>query len=317
MTNKIIGALAAMVVALSIVAYNLWQEEPVESDAKPMVKVKGNVDSHALESTADKDTSEPQQQVAESSDSATEETLTEAVEKKENKNKVLCELAYEYDDWYQQGDIYESDNFMRDVKSWAFSRGYFETEYSKGGLEIKKKSDYDYYEIDALEDMAKAGDSMANVRLAYKLYLKGDRKSMERAQPYCDKAIVDGYTALLICKSSNLARQIYDEQRKEEQLRNQELLKELELDFLAWRGVATELDDKLGETLSTSLLADLEYEFTDKNIKQRTQQLIGGIRSRRAELGLGPMKHPPMPKLLEHVLENKVDSEDALNVCFE
>ncbi|WP_223671225.1 hypothetical protein [Kangiella shandongensis] len=314
MTNKIIGILAAAVVVLAVVAYNLWQQqgqtEPQRAElTQPAVKPEQPALS--LEAT--------QPEEVQKDESAAMSTLdAEPQNKNGDEDELkLCQLAHQYDDWYRKGDHYESDTFMQDVKNWAFARGYFETEYAQGAVGIKKKSDYDYYDMDALENMAQAGDSMANVRLAYRLYLKGDKESMQRAQPYCDRAIADGYTALIICKSSHLVRQIYDERKKEDDKKDQERLRQLELDFQAWRRVAVEFGDQLGEELSSNILGDTEFEFDEETLQAQTQKLIQDVMRQRQMLGLGSMEHPPMPELLVHVLNNEVESEEALNVCFE
>lgn len=314
MTNKIIGILAAAVIVLAVVAYNLWQQQgqtepPRVELTQPAVQPEQPAPT--LEETLPSEKAEDEKVPVGIVDA-------EPPKKKDDDAELkLCQLAHQYDDWYRKGDHYESDKFMQDVKNWAFARGYFETEYAQGAVGIKKKSDYDYYDMDALEDMAQAGDSMANVRLAYRLYLKGDEESMQRAQPYCDRAIADGYTALIICKSSHLVRQIYDERGKEEGEQDQELLRQLELKFQAWRGVAVEFGDQLGNELSTNVLGDTAFEFNEETLQAQTQKLVQNVIRQRQMLGLGPMQHPPMPELLVHVLNNEVESEEALNVCFE
>ncbi|WP_046560346.1 hypothetical protein [Kangiella geojedonensis] len=319
MTNKIIAILVAAVIALSIVAYQLWQSDdttalqPVEQRQSEPARTVDVTDNHE-EEIHDKQQEPPAEVVIE--DSMGQVTVKTG-DDEQKPDEELCQLIDHYDDWYPKGDSYESDKFMTEVKTWAFSRGYFETEYSQGSLGIKKQSDYDYYDIDDLEEMAKAGDSMANVRLAYRLYLKGDLESMARAQPYCDRAIADGYTALVMCKSSYITTQIYQEKRKDDDQADPERLKALELEYSAWQKVSGRLGDELGSKLTEHMLPELEHEFDQETIEKNTEALIDNIESQRQQLGISERKYPPIPELLTYVLEKGEDPMTAFKACFE
>jgi outer membrane protein OmpA-like peptidoglycan-associated protein len=319
MTNKIITILAVCVIALAVLAYNLWHQGEDTLPVSETVPEKSAEQAVKEVRPVKPENKPPLKEIEDSATLVNEEenTADEDEEDKPEKDEKLCQLADTYNDWYPKNGGYESEKFMEDVKSWAFSHGYFETEYSKGSLDIKKQSDYDYYEIDDLEEMAKAGDSMANVRLAYRLYLKGDKENMERAQPYCERAIVDGYTALVMCKTSYLTTKIYEERRKEDQEADAELQRELELEYKAWGNVSGALGDELGSKLTSNMLADEEFEFESETITQRTQAILTDIEQRRQQLGIGEIKHPPVPELLAYVLENEKGSREKLNACFE
>ena len=310
MNKRIIGILALCVIGLAIVAFQLWNQEPavvkkVEPEAAPKVTEKVKQEPVSTEKTI-QDPIQPSNQNSEPK-VTTEEESDVAL--------TFCEKVHQYDDWYPQGDSYESQKFMDEAKAWAFARGYFETEYSQGSFGIKKQSDYDFYALEDLEEMAQAGDSMANVRLAYRLYLKGDNDNMAKAQPYCDRAIADGYTALIMCKAAPLISDIYEEQRKESP--DEERVRQLELDFKAWQNTANELGDPLAERLGKASISQIKTKFEPEEVETAAQNKLADIHQKRQQLGLGPMKHPPMPDLLAYVLENDIDNGDDLNACFE
>lgn len=321
MNNKIIGLLALCVIALTVVAFQLWNQEsqpkePTAAIVEPLDNSSKGLTKQPERVTVDTKSAQETSNNAESVVKNDEDTPTS-----DDYDPKLCAMAEQYTDWYPQGNghglNYESETLMQDIRAWASTRGYFETEFTQGSLEVKKRSDYDYYEIDALEDMAKAGDSMANVRLAYRLYLKGDKDSIERAQPYCDRAIADGYTALIMCKSSAIVREIYSERRKGDEEKDMDKLRRLELEYHAWEEVSTILGDKLGAKLSFNMLGDKAMDFDPEDIQQRASSMVNTIKQRRQQLGLGPIKHPEMPKLLEYMLKFDTDPSGALNACFE
>lgn len=315
MNKKIIGVLALCVIGLAIVSYQLWNQEPepvvvkeAESKAAPTKA------AEKVKHETEKPSKVPAQQTIQPSIQHIEPQVT-TEEKESDADPTFCEKVHQYDDWYPQGDSYESQKFMDEAKEWAFARGYFETEYSQGDFGIKKQSDYDFYAIEDLEEMAQAGDSMANVRLAYRLYLKGDNDSMAKAQPYCDRAVADGYTALIMCKAAPLISEIYEEQRKESP--DKEKIRQLELDFKAWQNTASELGDPLAERLGKASLSQIKTDFEPEDVKAAAQNKLASIRQKRQQLGLGPMQHPPMPDLLAYALEEDIDNGDDLNACFE
>ena len=321
MTNKIISILGLCVIALAIVAYSLWNK----SSPSAVVDT-----SNAKAMEQESESAEPQKNLAVTVDNPIEkqamtveepavDTVAES-ESTDEQDETLCKLANKYNDWFPKDDGYMSESFMRDVKEWAFAHGYFETEYSKGSLGIKKQSDYDYYDIEDLEDMAKAGDSMANLRLAYRLYLKGDKDNIERAQPYCDRAIIDGYTALIMCKTAYITNKIYAERRKEngaENQANKELEKEFELEFRAWSQVSKHLGDELGVRFNMNIFDEKEFELTEAEVSEHAQTIVADIKDKRQQLGIGDIEYPPVPELLTYILDHEDDSRDKLNACFQ
>ena len=315
MTNKIIGALALCVIALAILAYSLWdQDEPSEpTKTAEQKETSENVGTEVAQPEIDVAPEEKEPLTT-----AVEETTpSDSDGESEEVNETLCQLAGHYQDWYPKNNSYESERFLEEVRAWASSRGYFETEYSKGSVDIKKQSDYDYYDIEDLKEMARAGDSMANVRLAYRMYLQRKDGSLEAAQPYCERAIVDGYTALTMCKSTYLVGQINKERRKEEDKIDSDRLRELELEYLAWQGVPEALGDELGAKLNISLLGESEFEFELQAIESRTSGIVSNIEQQRAQLGIGEIEYPPAPELLVYVLENAENVQEDINACFE
>jgi ribosomal protein L11 len=120
-----------------------------------------------------------------------------------------------------------------------------------------------------------------------------------------------------MCKTSYLTTKIYEERRKEDQEVDAELQRELELEYKAWGNVSGALGDELGSKLTSNMLADKEFEFEPETITQRTQAILTDIEQRRQQLGIGEIKHPPVPELLAYVLENEKGSREKLNACFE
>lgn len=309
MNKKIIGILTLCVIGLAIVAFQLWNQQPEPEPQKAQTPAAKPME-HEPDVLPEK---EPEKLIENEPPKVT--TVAEETKENSSATPTFCEKVHQYDDWYPEGDSYESQKFMDEAKAWAFARGYFETEYSQGSFGIKKKSGYDFSAIEDLEEMAQAGDSMANVRLAYRLYIKGDSDSMAKAQPYCDRAIADGYTALIMCKAAPLISDIYEEQRKESP--NKEKLQKLELKVRAWKQSAAELGDPLVEQLVAASKSVLKNEPEPEDIQAATGRLLEDIKQQRSRLGLGPMKHPPMPDLLAYALENGMDNGDDLNACFE
>ncbi|GAA0207031.1 hypothetical protein GCM10009123_13140 [Kangiella japonica] len=313
MTNKIIIGLALCVVGLFYLAVSLWSENDTLAEQSPEIISQQKV------SLAQKD-----KETATSELSVTSTVKEKEAEQKENvvqedvaETKEVCQLANQYNDWYHLGNSYESTAFIAEVKAWAGTRGYFETEYSRGSLDVKKRSDYDYYALEDLEEMAEAGDSMANVRLAYRLYLKGDKKSLQKAQPYCNRAIADGYTALIMCKTANLVYDISELDQQDKTELNRKNKERLELEFLAWQGVAERLGDELGAELAVSIMPEQEFEFDTASVQQKTTELVDNIQSYRKHLGIEDIQQPPMPKLLAYLLKNPENIQEDINACFE
>lgn len=316
MTNKIIAVLGACVIALAILAYNLWSDDKAEKASKfeETAKVDGD-NSVEPERVLLEQPEIKNEHKDDKLDASVVEEQNEAAEV--SQNEKLCQLANKYNDWYPKNNTYESESFMQEVKAWAFARGYFETEYSKGSVDIKKKSDYDYYDIEDLKEMAHAGDSMANVRLAYRMYLNRGEGGLEAAQPYCERAIVDGYTALTMCKSSYLIGLLNEERRKEKDDIDRDKLRQLELEFLGWQGVPEALGDELSSKLDLFLLPEAEFEFEPETIQQKTSGIVGSIKQQRAQLGIAEIEYPPAPDLLLYVLDNAENIQEDINGCFE
>lgn len=317
MTNKIIIGLALCVVGLFYLAINLWSENDTMAEPQPqpqpqiISQQEENFTSKNNEPVTHEQSATPlvKEKEAEPKEKVAPEDSTD--------EKKVCQLANQYNDWYPSGNSYESTTFITEVKAWAATRGYFETEYSHGSLDVKKRSDYDYYALEDLEEMAEAGDSMANVRLAYRLYLKGDKESLEKAQPYCNRAIADGYTALIMCKTTNIMYEISDLDQQEKTELNRKNKERLELDYLAWQGAAEQLGDELGAEFSVNIMPEQEFEFDTTSVQQRTSELVDSVQSYRKHLGIEEIQQPPMPKLLAYLLKNPENIQEEINACFE
>ncbi|MBV34939.1 MAG: hypothetical protein CMP47_05700 [Rickettsiales bacterium] len=313
MTNKIIIGLALCVVGLFYLAVSLWSENDTPAELTPEITSEQKVSLIKK----DKEPAISELSVTQPVKEKETEPKEKVAQKDAADDKKVCQLANQYNDWYPSGNSYESTAFIAEVKAWANTRGYFETEYSRGSLDVKKRSDYDYYALEDLEEMAEAGDSMANVRLAYRLYLKGDKDSLQKAQPYCNRAIADGYTALIMCKTANLMHEISDLDQQDKTELNRKNKERLELEFLAWQGVAEHLGDELGAELAVSIMPEQEFEFDSASVQQKTTELVDNIQSYRKHLGIENVQQPPMPKLLAYLLKNPENIQEEINVCFE
>lgn len=227
----------------------------------------------------------------------------------------LCELVSKYDDWQNSGSGYNSQKLVDDIRGWGNTRGYFEMEYNGSGMEIKKTSDYDYYETEDLKQMADAGDPIANVKLAYRLFLQGDPASLEEAQPYCERAIVHGYSAMHRCKTTYLNHLLAHHENQEEP--DIERVQELHVDIQAWQKMYELRNDPLGELFTTQFVTEVEgVEISDEQIETKTQQLYADLLRQRNNLGLGAFDSEPAPDIITYAVENNIQ-EGAVAQCFE
>lgn len=233
----------------------------------------------------------------------------------QNVDQKLCELVETYDDWQKTSTGYTSQKLIDEVRGWGDTRGYFEMEYNGSRMEIKKTSDYDYYETEDLKQMADAGDTIANVKMAYRLFLEGDEASLEKAQPYCERAIVDGYSSMHGCVITYLNNLLTHHENQEEP--NIERIKELQIESQAWKEMYQLRNDPLGDLIydnSTSIIE--EVEVTDAEVKQRTQALYQDLVRKRSNLGLGPFKNTEAPEIIKYAVANNIN-EGAVASCFE
>ena len=120
-----------------------------------------------------------------------------------------------------------------------------------------------------------------------------------------------------MCKTSYLTTQIHRERRKEGEEANPELVKALELEYLAWQQASKLLGDDLGSRLTEGMLPEQENEFEKHAIEQKTKSLISDIDAQRLRLGIVEREHPPIPKLLTYVLEEETNPEDVFKSCFD
>lgn len=181
----------------------------------------------------------------------------------------LCELVSKYDDWQNSGSGYNSQKLVDEIRSWGNTRGYFEMEYNGSGMEIKKTSDYDYYETEDLQQMADAGDPIANVKYAYRLFLQGDPASLEEAQPYCEKAVVHGYSAMLRCKTSYLNHIVTQHENQEEP--DAERIEELHVEIQAWQKLYQLRNDPLGQLFEVQFFTEVEgVEVDDEEVDRKS-----------------------------------------------
>lgn len=220
-----------------------------------------------------------------------------------------------YDDWQNSGSGYNSQKLVDEIRSWGNTRGYFEMEYNGSGMEIKKTSDYDYYETEDLQQMADAGDPIANVKYAYRLFLQGDPASLEEAQPYCEKAVVHGYSAMLRCKTSYLNHIVTQHENQEEP--DAERIEELHVEIQAWQKLYQLRNDPLGQLFEVQFFTEVEgVEVDDEEVNAKAQTLYADIVKRRNNLGLGEFDSEPAPDIINYAVENNIQ-EGAVAKCFE
>lgn len=233
----------------------------------------------------------------------------------ESADPKLCDLVETYDDWQKSSTGYTSQKLLDEVRGWGDKRGYFEMEYNGNRMEIKKTSDYDYYETEDLQQMADAGDTIANVKMAYRLFLQGDEASLEEAQPYCERAIVDGYSAMHGCVITYLNNLLTHHENQEEP--DLERIKELQVESQAWKAMYELRNDPLGEMIFSTHETMLEdIDVTDEEIERRTEQLYQDLIRKRANLGLGPFAETQAPEIIVYAVKNGVNDGD-IEQCFE
>ena len=227
----------------------------------------------------------------------------------------LCKLVSKYDDWQKSGSGYNSQKLVDEIRGWGNTRGYFEMEYNGSGMEIKKTSDYDYYETEDLKQMADAGDPIANVKLAYRLFLQGDPSSLEEAQPYCERSIINGYSAMHRCKTSYLNHLLAHHENQEEP--EVERIEELHIEIQAWQKMYELRNDPLGELFTTQFATEVEgVEISDEDVEAKTQALDAELVRERNNLGLGPFDSGPAPDIIVYAVENNIQ-EGEIAKCFD
>ncbi len=321
MKNKIIiFVMLVLVVVLATVAWRSISRDSVEDSVKTVGQ---------------------QEQVAQASDSQNSKTVDEAEKSSDNNptndsneqqlvvnetkpatdnaeeqpEDKLCELVSKYDDWQKSGSEYNSQKLVDEIRGWGNTRGYFEMEYNGSGMEIKKTSDYDYYETEDLKQMADAGDSIANVKMAYRLFLQGDPASLEEAQPYCERAIVDGYSAMHRCKTTFLNHLLAQHESQEKP--DIERIEELHVEIQAWQKLYEFRQDPLGELFASPFATEVEgVEISDEQVESKAQALYADLVRQRNNLGLGEFDSQPAPDIIVYAVENNIQ-EGAIKQCFE
>ncbi|MBD3652907.1 hypothetical protein [Kangiella sp.] len=321
MKNKIIISLMlVLVVILATLTWRSISRDSVEDSVKtvgqqqPVVQASDSQNSKTVdevEKSSDNNLtndSKEQQLV----DSETKPAADNAEEQPEDK---LCELVSKYDDWQKSGSGYNSQKLVDEIRGWGNTRGYFEMEYNGSGMEIKKTSDYDYYETEDLKQMADAGDSIANVKMAYRLFLQGDPASLEEAQPYCERAIVDGYSAMHRCKTTFLNHLLTHHENQEEP--EIDRIEELHIEIQAWQKMYELRNDPLGELFTTQFATEVEgVEISDEEIESKAQTLYADLVRQRNNLGLGEFDSEPAPDIITYAVENNIQ-EGEVAKCFE
>ncbi|ACV27874.1 hypothetical protein [Kangiella koreensis] len=321
MKNKIIILLMfVLVVVLAAVA---WQSFTTSDESRGQES--GN-DELIIEN-AEKQRSKPEEEIKETEyvppevsptiDSSNEmrHDVQDEERDEEGLDPKLCELVETYDDWQKTSTGYTSQKLIDEIRNWGDRRGYFEMEYNGSRMEIKKTSDYDYYETEDLRQMADAGDTIANVKMAYRLFLKGDEASLEEAQPYCERAIVDGYSAMHGCVITYVNNLLTHHENQEEP--NIKRIEELQVESQAWKRMYELRHDPLGEIMFEGSLSEIEgVEVTDEEIELRTKQLYQDLVRKRVNLGLGPFLETPAPKIIVYAVQNGVNDGD-IEQCFE
>lgn len=287
-------------------------QESMEGDGQQeqAVKERPNKDTAtAVEKRSDSaPTTDSKESVITESKVATDETETQPDDK-------LCELVSKYDDWQKTGSSYNSQKLVDEIRGWGNTRGYFEMEYNGSGMEIKKTSDYDYYETEDLKQMADAGDPIANVKLAYRFFLQGDPASLEEAQPYCETAIIHGYSAMNRCKTTYLNHLLAQHENQEKP--DVERVEELHIEIQAWQKMYELRNDPLGELFTTQFATEVEgVEISDEQVEAKTQELYADLVRQRSNLGLGAFDSEPAPDIINYAVENNIQ-EGAVAKCFE
>ena len=321
MKNKIIILLMfALVVVLAVVAWQSFisidQDRSEESGNDELIienaekrSIKPELDIKETEYVPSKDSP-----TIDSSDD-TKHDIQDKERDDEGLDPKLCELVETYDDWQKTSTGYTSQKLIDEIRSWGDKRGYFEMEYNGSQMQIKKTSDYDYYETKDLQQMADAGDSIANVKMAYRLFLQGDEAALEEAQPYCERAIIDGYSAMHGCVITYLNNLLAHHENQEEPDLGR--IKELELESLAWKEMYKLRNDPLGEIMFDSSMSTVEgVEVTDEEIEQRADALYRDLAKKRINLGLGPFIDTKAPDVIVYAVNHGVNEKD-IERCFE
>lgn len=322
MKNKIIiWLMFVLVVALVIISWQTLSEENEKKLRKEDIESaqQQTVNTPNIKRHSEQGQQEERVQVSKTSDGQTqavvEDIVEEAIQEKEITEPGLCDLVGTYDDWQKTSSGYNSQKLVDDVRGWGNTRGYFEMEYNGSRMEIKKTSDYDYYETDDLKQMADAGDPIANVKLAYRLFLEGDPGSLEEAQPYCERAIVDGYSAMHRCKVSFLHHLLANHENAEEP--ELERIEELHIEVQAWQKMYELRNDPLGELFTTPFASAVEgVEISDEEVEAEAQALYTDLIAQRNNLGLGAFNSEPAPDIIVYAVEHNIQ-EEAVAKCFE
>lgn len=322
MKNKIIIVLMLLlVVVLATVAWRSISQDAAQDNVQESVE--GNGQPLVTNEKLGKDTVEEvkkpndNQPTSDSNEQQldTNESKQVADDAEDVPEEKLCELVAKYDDWQKSESGYNSQKLVDDIRSWGNTRGYFEMEYNGSGMEIKKTSDYDYYETEDLQQMADAGDPIANVKFAYRLFLQGDPASLEEAQPYCEKAVVHGYSAMLRCKTSYLNHLVTQHENQEEP--DAERIEELHVEMQAWQKLYQLRNDPLGELFAVQFFTEVEgVEVDDEEVDAKAQTLYADIVKRRNNLGLGEFDSEPAPDIITYAVDNNIQ-EGAVAKCFD
>ena len=319
MKNKIIISLMFLLVV--VLGTFAWQSisQNTASDSVERESVPAQQSQHNNQSTAQAEAHEKLSE-SESTTESNDQQLLVTVSKQtneitdDNPEDKLCELVAQYDDWQKTESGYDSQKLMEEVRGWGNTRGYFEMEYNGNGMQIKKTTDYDYYETEDLQQMADAGDSIANVKLAYRLFLQGDPASLEEAQPYCERAIVDGYSAMLRCKTSYLNHIVTQHEHQEEP--DTERVEELHIEIQAWQKLYELRNDPLGELFSIQFMTEVEgVEVDEQEVETKAQSLYAELKKRRNNLGLGEFNSEPAPDIIIYAIDNEI-GEGAISECM-
>ena len=225
----------------------------------------------------------------------------------------VCQLVEKYNDWYPEGGHYTSIKLMEESNRWAFARGYYNTAYGDERSTYGSSNDYSYQSLDNLKVMAKTGDAEANARLAYRLANSSHQEAIKKAQPYCQQALIDGYTASIHCLAAPLASQINALQGN---FSDKEELKKLETRYEAWKLVAVELDDPLAKQMLEWAVAGYVTEINSGNAKREAQRMIVEIKQKRDYSEVIQREYPELPELAAYMFNKGSASYERINACF-
>lgn len=178
------------------------------------------------------------------------------------------------------------------VREWKSSRGYLEAYPDSSSLQFE----YESYSDDILEQLSDAGDSLAQITLAWRYQMYEDKR--DRVEELYYAAAIDGKTAGLTALGTfGLTDKVYGK-NVVQRITDDGSLTDEYAEYLSYFAAAELTKDPVGGKLLDYNVSPDHKEIVNANIEficKRAQSILDDIAAKRAALGKQPVEYSQLP----------------------